>query len=176
MCPKLLVCIPSIRIYFRPRLTTFISDRIVAWVECCYLGWLVHWRHCRKRSRSVTRQGPTRSGSCTGTAYTDIGISNVTGFWNSFPSPMKVSSLSRAISKLNKKLTNVTILWGGSQTDLDFTNNGWAIKHMLNKLVALEIERTLVSFVVSCSGKTIFWPGTWYQVPDTKEVSRQPSF
>lgn len=51
MCPKSPVCIPFIRICYHPCLTSFVSNRIVAWERRCHLVWLVHSRRHRKHYR-----------------------------------------------------------------------------------------------------------------------------
>ena len=152
MCPMLPVCNPAIRIYFHPLLNTFISDGMVARVSCCYFGWLEHSRPCRKRSMPVdivkeNRQGvPARSGSCSETAYSTLTLGSQPDFeilthllWR-YPSHPERDS----------KLTYIAMFWGGSQIKFGITYKGWvfgAIGCVLSKLVALEIERTLASFV-----------------------------
>jgi hypothetical protein len=132
-----------------------------------------------------------------GTAYIDIGspkshgpTGNPIRFWNTFPSPMKVSSPSRAISKLSKKLTDVTILAVdlkltsvlSGQLDVTFAGQAsgawdWCgyersfITLWNGEGLVLATYGATVLFCHSWNGRTIFVQVlgnlSWYQVPDT---------
>ena len=68
------------------------------------------------------------------------------------------------------------MFWGGSQIKFGIANKGWvfgAIGCVLSKLVALEIERTLASFVTVGMEKRSFDEVLgWYQVPDKKFLNK----